>query len=160
MNFNPGRTKQAQEVIFSRYLQNTNHLCLIFNHNSVSLTKSLKHIGIILDFRLDFKKHLEIIFKKFCKTIGLLRRLPALLPRKSLITICKAFIRSHMDYGDIIYDQAYNASFHRKPESIKYNATLAITDVMRGRSREKFYQELDFELYNKEEVSMENFGFF
>ena len=50
-----------------------------------------------------------------------------------------------MDYGDIIYDQACNASFHRKLESIKYNATLAITDVMRGRSREKFYQELDFE---------------
>ena len=83
-----------------------------------------------MDFRLDFRKHLEIIFKKSCKKIGLLHRLLALLPRKSLITICKAFIRPHIDYGDIIYDQAYNASFHRKLESIKYNATLAITDVM------------------------------
>ena len=67
-NFNPDPTKQAQEVIFSRYIQNTNHPCLIFNHNSVSLTKSLKHLEIVL----DFKEHLEIILKKISKTIGLL----------------------------------------------------------------------------------------
>ena len=33
MNFNPDLAKQVQEVIFSRKLQNTNHPCLIFNHN-------------------------------------------------------------------------------------------------------------------------------
>ena len=31
-------------------------------------------------------------------------------------------IRPYMGYGVIIYDQAYNASFHRKLESIQYNA--------------------------------------
>ena len=102
MNFNPDPTKQAQEVIFSRYLQNTNHPCLIFNHNSVGLTKSLKHLGIVLDSRLDLKERLEIIFKKISKTIGLLRRLQNLLPRKSLIKVYKFFTRPHMDYGDII----------------------------------------------------------
>ena len=50
-----------------------------------------------------------------------------------------------MDYGDIIYDQAFNPSFHRKLESIQYNATLAVTDAMRGTSKEKLYQELGFE---------------
>ena len=44
-----------------------------------------------------------------------------------------------MDYGDIIYDQAYNASFHRKLESIQYNAVLAITSPIRGTSKEKLY---------------------
>ena len=64
MNFNPDPTKQAQEVIFSQKLQNTNHPCLIFNHNTISLTESHKHLGIVLDSRLDFKEHLEIIFLK------------------------------------------------------------------------------------------------
>ena len=35
-------------------------------------------------------------------TIGLLRKLQKILPRPPLITIYKSFIRSHLDYGDII----------------------------------------------------------
>ena len=75
MNFNPDSTKQAQEVIFSRKLQNNNHPCLIFNHNIVSLIESQKYLGVVLDSRLDFKEHLQIIFKKVSKTRGLLRKL-------------------------------------------------------------------------------------
>ena len=64
------------------------------------------------------------------------------LPRAALITIYKAFIRPHLDYGDILYDQAYNMSFHQKLESIQYNACLAITGTIRGTSKEKLYQEI------------------
>ena len=117
---------------------------MIFNHNTDSLTESQKHLEIVLDSRLDFNEHLEIIFKKVSKTIGLFRKLQNLLPRKSLITVYKSFIRPRIDYGDIIYNQAYNASFHRKLESIQYNAALAITGVIRGTSKEKLYQELGF----------------
>ena len=49
-----------------------------------------------------------------------------ILPRQALITINKAFVRPHVDYGDILYDQAYNASFHQKLEKIEYNACTAI----------------------------------
>ena len=45
----------------------------------------------------------------------------------------------------MIYDQIYNASFHRKLESIQYSACLAITDTVRGTSYEKLNQELDLE---------------
>ena len=34
---------------------------------------------------------------------------------------------------------------HDRPESIQYNACLAITGAIRGTSREKFYQELGLE---------------
>ena len=50
-----------------------------------------------------------------------------------------------LDYGDIIYDRVYNTSFHQNIESIQYNAALAITDAVRGTSREKLYQELGFQ---------------
>ena len=57
----------------------------------------------------------------------------------------KYFIRLPVDYGDIIYDQAYNLSFHQKLESIQYNAALALTGAIRGSSGEKLYQELGLE---------------
>ena len=67
------------------------------------------------------------------------------LPRSALLTIYKTFIRSHLDYGDIIYDKTFNESFHVKLESLQYNETLAITGAIRGSSTEKIYEELDLE---------------
>ena len=55
------------------------------------------------------------------------------------------FIRPHLDYGDVIYDQPNNNGLSAKIESIQYNAALAITGTIRGTSREKLYQVLGLE---------------
>ena len=79
---------------------------------------------------------------KVSRAIAFLRKLQHILPRHTLITICKSFIRLYLDYGDILYDKMFNATFHQKIESIQYNAYLAMTAAIRGRSKEKMYQEL------------------
>ena len=94
-----------------------------------------KHLGMLLDVELDFQGHLKNIYSKVNKTIGLLRKLHNTLPRLPLLTIYKSFIRPHLDYGDVIYDQAYTASFYQKIESVQYNSALAITGAIRGRSK-------------------------
>ena len=149
MSFNPDPNKQTQEVIFSRKRQNPNHDSIYFNHNLVNQVPSQKHLGMQLDAKLNFEKHLDNIMITVAKTTELLRKLQAVSPRPSLVTIYKAFIRPHLDYGDIIYDRAYNESFHQKLESIQYNAVLAITGAIRGTSRAKLYQELGLESLQK-----------
>ena len=121
MSFNPDPKKQTQEVIFSRKSKAISHASLIFNNNNVIQTTSQKHLGIILDTRLSFEKHLETVLCKINKTIGLIQTMQNLPPRTALITLYKAFVRPLLDYGDIIYDQAHNASFHQKLESLQYN---------------------------------------
>ena len=81
---------------------------------------------MILGTKLDFSLHLKNVQNKENKT-GLLRKLQDNSPRTSLITIFKSFIRPHFDYGDMIYDRAYNTSFHQNIESIQCNVALAIT---------------------------------
>ena len=81
------------------------------------------------------------------KTIGLLHKLQNVLPRTALITICKVFVRSYLDCGDIMYDQAFNLSFQQKLESVQYRACLATTGAIRGTSREKIYQEVELESF-------------
>ena len=90
-------------------------------------------------------KHLKYITNKVNKSIGLLRKLQMILPKLTLVTIYKSFIRPHLDYGDIIFDQAFNKSFHDNLESIQSNASLAITGAIKATSKEKLYQELGFE---------------
>ena len=142
MRFNPDPSKQAQEVIFSWKLDKDYHPPLAFKNSNIPEIDSQKHLGIILDNSLSFANHLKMILNKVNKTVGLLRKLHNILPRPALLTIYKSFIRPHLDYGDIIYDQAYNASFHQKLELLQYNACLAITGAIRGTSREKLYEEL------------------
>ena len=99
----------------------------------------------MLDHKLDFNDHLKVISAKFSKGVGLLRKLNHILPRSSLLTIYKSFIRPHLDFGDIVFNQAFNESFHNKLETLQYSAALAITGAIRGSSREKLYQELGLE---------------
>ena len=68
---------------------------------------------MFLDFKLNFQEHFENTLNKINKTIRLLRKLQSSLPRPSL-TMHKPFIRPHLDYGDITYNQAYNISFQQK----------------------------------------------
>ena len=112
-------------------------------------SKIQKHLGVLLDIKLDFQEHLRNIYNKVNVTIGLLRKPYNTLPRLPLITIYKSFIRPHLHYGDTIYDQAYTASFHQEIESVQYNSALAITGAIRGTSREKLYEELCLETLEK-----------
>ena len=73
-----------------------------------------------------------IIIIYYYKTIGLLCKLQNTLPRQTLITIYKAFLRHQIDYGDSFYKQTYNASFHQKLEKIQYNACITIKVAIRG----------------------------
>ena len=117
----------------------------MFNNRIVNVTSIHKHLGMIFDLKLSFDKHLKSVLKKKSKTVGLLQKLQDILPRTPLITIYKSFARPHLDYSDIIYDQTFNESFHERIESIQYNAAVAITGEIRGRSSEQLYQELGLE---------------
>ena len=67
----------------------------------------------------------------------------------SLPAIYKSFIRPHLDYGDVIYDQAYTVSFQQKIEFVQDTTELASTGAIRGTSKEKHYHELGLETLEK-----------
>ena len=59
MFFNPDSTKPAQEVLFSRKKKTLNHPTLSLNNIQVEKASSQKHIGLILDEKLNFKRQIE-----------------------------------------------------------------------------------------------------
>ena len=139
MLFNTDITKQAQEVIFSRKHIKIDHPIVYFNE---AHTTCQKHLGMHLDEKLNFNHHLEEKITKADKGIGLIRKLAHILPRQSLLTIYKSFIRPRLDYGDIVYDQPNNENFCNTIEKVQHNAALAITGAIKGTSQLKIYNEL------------------
>ena len=116
MIFNLDLSNQAQEVIFFRKTNKISYPTTAFNTVPVARTSCQKHLGLYLDEKLNFSQHINIKISKANKGIGIIKRLSHILPRKSLITIYKSFIRPHLDYCDVIYDQPNNESFCTKIE--------------------------------------------
>ena len=113
------------------------------NDTSTYLPTSVhKHLRMLLDDTLSYEHHLKFVLNKVKRKIDLLRKFQQILPIKSLITIYKSFLRSHLHYRDIFYERAFNESFHHYLESIQYNATIAITGAISGTFSEKLFQEL------------------
>ena len=101
MSFNPDPSKKAQEVIFSRKVNNVLHPPLTFNNVDVGQIRSQKHLGKFLVFKLNFNEHLETGFAKVNRGIAILRKLQSVLPREVLLTIYESLICPHFDYSDI-----------------------------------------------------------
>ena len=76
---------------------------MYFNNIPVSSTSVHKHLGMLLDDKLSYEHHLKSVLNKVKKAMGLLRKFQQIPPRQSSITIYKSFIRSHLDYGGIVY---------------------------------------------------------
>ena len=67
MSFNPDPNKQAQEVILKK-LKIICHPTIHFSNNNVSQASSQNHLGLTLDNRLTFDKHLTSVSNKISKT--------------------------------------------------------------------------------------------
>ena len=145
MSFNPHPSKQAQEIFLVEKLRRF----LILHYVLITTMSRKPHIktprAMFLDPRIKFEEHLKVISLEVNKNIGLLRKLQKTLPSPVLITIHKALVRPHLDYGDITYDEACNKTFYQKFEAIQYNASLVLLGAIKGSSREKFYHELGLE---------------
>ena len=94
MSFTPDLKKQAQEVIFSQKSKPILHPPPVLNNNNVAQVTAQKYLGIILDTRLSFEKHLQTVLCKINKTIGLICKLQNFLPRTALIALYKNFVVS------------------------------------------------------------------
>ena len=114
------------------------HHSLTFNDILVAQSYSRKHLRIVLDNKLNLEEHLKFI-SKVNIIIGVIRGFQNVLPRPPPPTIYKSFIRSHLNYGHIIYDKTLNLP--HKLEWLQYNTVLALTGTIKKSSIEEIRLE-------------------
>ena len=144
MQFNPDITKQAIEVIFSNKYHKNEHPPLFFNEIPVARKEWTKHLGVFLDEKLTFKKHVQESIIKANKGLSLLKFLSKYVNRKILDMMYKMYVRPHLEYGDLIY-HGQSSELTKNLEKIQYKAGLIVTGCWDKTSREKLYKELGWE---------------
>ena len=150
MQFNADKT---EEVIFSTKRVKPDHPPLKLGDDVITQSLEHKHLGMVLDSKLDFKSHIREAITKARRGIGMMKHLSRYVSRDVLIQLYKLYVRPHLDYGDIIYhkyDPSMHLDFTNKLEQIQYAAALAATGAWKGTSRDKLYKELGWEtLYDR-----------
>ena len=79
-------TKQRQH-----YLQN-NKLAITLNDQELQQVKQHKVIGVVVDENLQWREHVNSVFKKVSHTLALFRRIKHFLPKWSKIMFYNAYI--------------------------------------------------------------------
>ena len=97
MLFNPDPVKQAIEVCFSHKRDKVVYPPLQFNNNDVQSANSQKHLGLVLDSKLDFNEHVNNNINKCNKSLRIMKKLSLTLSRSSWLTIYKTFVRPILD---------------------------------------------------------------
>ena len=150
MQFNADKT---EEVIFSTKRNKPYHPVLKLGNEEVSRKNEHKHLGVILDDKLNFQSHIKEAVAKARRGIGIIKYLSRYVNREVLDQVYKLRVRPHLDYGDILYhkyDPEIRQDFTRKLEQVQYCAALAVSGAWKGRSGQKVLQELGWEtLYQR-----------
>ena len=120
MEFNASKT---EEVIFSAKRIKPHHPNLFLGDTEVERKSEHKHLGLILDSKLDFKSHIREAIMKARRGMGIIRYLSRYVSRNVLDQVYKLYVRPHLDHGDIIYhrfDPNMSLDLKRKLEQTQY----------------------------------------
>ena len=99
-----------------------------------------KHLGIILDDKLNFQSHIKEAITKARRGIGIIKYLSRYVNREMLDQVYKLHVTPHLDYGDILYhkyDPEMRQGFTETLEQVQYSAALAAAGALKGTSGQK-----------------------
>ena len=113
-----------------------------------------KHLGLILDKKLSYCSHIKEKIDKAKSGVSVIKFMSRYAPRKALVQIYMSYVRSQLEYGDVMFHQqpltgdplsVDLTDLMSKLESVQYSAALAVLGAWRGTSKSKVYNELGWE---------------
>ena len=93
-------------TLFSRQKSqdlNSQYLKLYINNQLISKVSSCKYLGVIIDETLEWKEHIDHVWKKLIKFTSIFYKVRNVLPFACLRKLYFAFIHPHLLYGVEVY---------------------------------------------------------
>lgn len=138
------KAEKSNEVVFypSRLVK-PRFPDLLLGRDSIPLSTSHKHLGVLLDEKLTFEKHITNIVVKCNSLLNPLASLKHSIQSKHLEKLYFSFVLPHLEYGSLIFTSA-NAGILAKLDQVHYRAALIVSGCIKGTSRVKVFRCLDW----------------
>lgn len=134
-------TDKSVVLLISRKLNPSEVPPVIIGENPLEVVTSHKHLGVIINSRLSWSDHIDSCLDLASKRLNMLEPLKYKLPRSALQTIYFSYVRSLLEYADVIWG---NCSVHyvNRLENIQIRAAHIVSGGKRRTSHADLYSEL------------------
>ncbi len=141
VRFNSSKTKT---MTFSRKQNRVQHPDLTMNGAVIDKVKEHKHLGFTFSDDAKWNIHISTCLDSAWQRIGILRSLKFRLSRSSLERMYFSFIRSLLEYGDVVWD---NCSIQLKNdiEAVQTEAARIVSGATKLCNIARLYQYLTCE---------------
>jgi len=95
-----GRNKKYSKEMAKIYIEN----------KPIKHVSNARFLGVVIDEKLTWKFHIDIICKKISKNIGIIRKVANCLSRKIFMTLYHSLIYPYLTYCNIIWASTYTTS--------------------------------------------------
>lgn len=136
VGFKISATKSCAIVFTKKYKNLTPDEPLMIQGTELRIATETKFLGLKFDYRLTWTEHINYIIDKCKKRLNILKCLSSTrwgATKETMITLYKALIRSHLDYGSIAFDSTSKTN-KNKLDSIQYQALKLCAGAMTSTS--------------------------
>ena len=96
LSVEPSKCKSTYSLFTNKYLDVLPNI--LIRNFVLSRTSNTKFLGIILDTKLNFRKHIDSVCSKLARSIGVLKKLSEFLPNFILRKLYMSIIYPHIIY--------------------------------------------------------------
>ena len=86
---------------------------IFMNNKRIEYASAVRFLGVIIDDKLKFNTHIDVIAEKISKNAGVLYRLKEYVPHQTLLCVYRCFVECYINYCTIVFGNAYQS--HVKP---------------------------------------------
>ncbi len=80
---------------------------ILINGNEILQVHSTKFLGVVLDERLSWSKHIDLVSTRSMKLLGILRKVLPLIHHSAHSTLYFSFLFPHLNYCNIVWAATY-----------------------------------------------------
>ena len=95
--------KKSQAIIINRQNRSNHNCCLTINNIEIKSKESVTLLGIEIDNKLNFEKHVSTIRKKAKSQLNVISRIGAVLGQKEKEILINSFVYSKFNLGPLIW---------------------------------------------------------
>ncbi|XP_043480278.1 uncharacterized protein LOC122509979 [Leptopilina heterotoma] len=131
LSISPGK---SQLTIFTRSNENFENCFIEIENSTVTAQSELTYLGIILDRKLGWQKHVREISQKATKTLNVIKSMSRIswgASPSSLLTVFKGLTRSHLEWGSQFFAESAQNGL-RSLDRIQNQALRTILGCMRS----------------------------
>ena len=144
VTFNPQKT----EVMLFTNRSLTNYPNIIFDNTQLSFVENHKHLGVYINSKGKWDKHIDYIINKCARLLGLMRSMKFKMSRMSLNKMYLSYIRPILEYADVLWDGCSNENESRI-EKVQLEAARLVSGLTRSTSTNRIYQEIGWKTLHR-----------